>query len=176
LFDTIAGLPVHILVIHVVVVIGPLTAVLATAYAVRPTWRLALRWWLVGSAVLTGVTGAVAGASGEDLERRVRQIPGASASQLALVHDHAEAGDLARALCLLLMLVVLAAVWALLPPVGGPRLGGRPMALLTSVVLVLVSVGTLASVTLTGHSGAKASWADKVQGPLPAEGPGGGHD
>ncbi len=174
MFDTVFGLPVHILVIHVVVVLGPLTALLAIGYAARPAWRPALAWWLVAGAVLTGITGIVAGASGEDLERRVRALPDVTPARLEIVHDHAEAGDLARVLCILLMLLVLAAVFALLPPSGEPRVGGRAVGLVTAVALVVVGLGTTASVTLTGHSGAKAAWADQVQGPLPPEGSGGG--
>ncbi len=176
MFDTVFGLPVHILVIHVVVVLGPLTALLAIGYAARPAWRPALAWWLVAGAVLTGLTGFVAAASGEDLERRVAALPTVSPAQLATVHEHAEAGDLARTLCLLLMLVVLAAVFGLLPPGGSPRFGGRGVGLVTAAALLVLSLGTLTSLTLTGHSGATASWADQVSGPLPPEGQGGGDD
>ena len=47
MFDTIAGLPVHILVIHAVVAFAPLAALLAIGYAVRPAWRRVLRWPVV---------------------------------------------------------------------------------------------------------------------------------
>ena len=53
-FDTIAGLPVHILVIHAVVAFAPLAALLAIGYAVRPAWRRVLRWPVALLAVATG--------------------------------------------------------------------------------------------------------------------------
>ena len=172
MFDTVFGLPVHILVIHVVVVLGPVAALIAVAYAVRPAWRGALKWWLVAAAVATGVTGMVAGGSGEDLERRVRALPGATAAQLAQVHDHAEAGGLAQGVCLAFMVVVLVAVFAVLPAQGSARWGGSAVAAVAVVGVVLVSLATVTSVTMTGHSGARASWADKIVGSLPPEGPG----
>jgi di/tricarboxylate transporter len=76
---------------------------------------------------------------------------------MALVHDHAEAGDMAQAICLVFMAVVLVAVlWSLKPNAGGP------LALATVVGLVLVALATIGSVSVTGHSGAKAAWADVV--------------
>lgn len=153
MFDTILGLPTHILVIHAVVVLGPIAALAAIAYAVRPGWRPALRWPLAGLAVATGLTGAVAGESGEQLEHRLRGA-GLGADQMALVHDHAEAGDLAKVICLVFMAVVLVAVlWSLKPGAGGP------LALATVVGLVLVALATIGSVSVT------ATRAQRRRGP-----------
>ena len=68
MFDTIAGLPVHILVIHAVVAFAPLAALLAIGYAVRPAWRRVLRWPVALLAVATGVGGFVAAESGSPVE------------------------------------------------------------------------------------------------------------
>ena len=35
MFDTVLGLPVHVLVIHTVVILGPVTGLTAVGYAVR---------------------------------------------------------------------------------------------------------------------------------------------
>ena len=155
MFDTVAGLPVHVLIIHAVVVIAPLTALMAIWYAVRPASRASLRLPLAAGAVITGVSGLIAGASGEALEHRVRAADSADAAALALVHDHAEAGDLARILCLVLMVVTLAAVFYLLPL-------GAAVAKVTASAVILASVAAMGSVIITGHTGAKAAWADQV--------------
>lgn len=161
MLDTIAGLPVHVLVIHAVVVIAPLTALAAIWYAVRPASRPGLKWPLTAGALVTGVTGLIAGSSGEALERRVTAANAGDAAAIKLVHDHAEAGDLARIFCLGLMVVVLAAIFALLPPAGAPRFGAG-LANVTAALLVLAALATTGSVILTGHSGAKAAWADQI--------------
>lgn len=158
MFDTVLGLPTHILVIHAVVVLGPIAALVAIAYAVRPAWRGRLRWPLAVLAVATGITGLVAGESGEQLEHRLEGL-GLSGAQRDLVHEHTEAGDLAKVLCLVFMLVVLVAVlWALKPGVTG-----GPIALVAAVAVVLVSLATLGSVSVTGHTGASASWTEIVK-------------
>jgi hypothetical protein len=161
MFDTVAGLPVHVLIIHAVVVIAPLTALMAIWYAVRPASRAYLRLPLAAGAVITGVSGLIAGASGEALEHRVRAADSADAAALALVHDHAEAGDLARILCLVLMVVTLAAVFYLLPATGPAPLGAA-VAKVTAAAVILASVAAMGSVIITGHTGAKAAWADQV--------------
>ncbi len=155
MFDSVFGLPTHILIIHVVVVLGPIAALAALAYVVRPLWRPTLKWPLVALAAVTAASGLLAGESGEALERRVKAT-GASAAKLALVHDHAEAGDVAKVLCLLFLIVVVVAVFWGLKPTGAHG----PIALVSTIVVALASLALLASVTLTGHSGANASWAD----------------
>lgn len=169
MFDTVLGLPVHILVIHIVVVIGPLAALLAIGYAARPAWRPALRWPLVAAAIATGVFGFIAGESGEALERRVKVTRAGDSAALALVHDHTQAGDLTKAVCMAFMILVLIAVFVLLPARGAPR-GGAVLGLVTAVVLSAAAVGTIASITITGHSGVTAAWAAQVTGPAPAGG------
>lgn len=184
MFDKIAGLPVHILIIHVVVVLGPIAALMAIAFAVRPVWRARLRMPLSVLAVLTGLAGLIAGESGEALERRVTAADGGDAAAMATLHAHTEAGDVAKVVCLAFMVLTLALIWTLLRPASLPRAaaadegsearGARPaaaqgpLALVAAVVLAAMSLGTLYSVTVTGHTGAKAAWADQVQGPAPA--------
>jgi UPF0716 family protein affecting phage T7 exclusion len=104
MFDLFDGLPVHALVVHAVVVLAPLTALLAVIYAVAPARRLGLRWPLLGIAVVAGVGAYVAKESGEKLERRVGD-PG----------DHAVWGDRAFIATGLLVLVTLLVVLVLAP-------------------------------------------------------------
>ncbi len=161
MFDTIAGLPVHVLIIHAVVVLGPLTALAAIWYAVRPASRAGLRLPLAAGALVTGITGLIAGASGEALQHRVRAADSADAAAIQLVHEHAEAGDLARIMCLALMVVTLAAVFVLIPAKGAARFGDL-LGKLTAGVLIITALAATGSIVYTGHTGAKAAWADQV--------------
>lgn len=154
-FDSIFGLPTHILIIHAVVVLGPIAALTAIAYAVRPGWRGLLRWPLVVLAAITGVTGLIAGQSGEALEARVI-AQDSGADQLALLHDHTEAGDIAKVLCVVFfILVVVVVFWGLRPGAAG-----GPVGMISIAATVVVALAMLGSVTLTGHSGAKVAWSD----------------
>ena len=47
------GLPLHPLVVHAAVVFGPIAALLAIAYVVRPAWQVRLRTPLVVMAVVS---------------------------------------------------------------------------------------------------------------------------
>ncbi len=77
-FDYIFGLPMHPLIIHAVVVLVPLSALVAIAFAVRPTWRHVLRWPLAVGGVVSGVTGL----------RRRRERRGAAATGVAGARQH----------------------------------------------------------------------------------------
>jgi hypothetical protein len=69
MFDTIAGLPLHVLVNHVVVVLLPLLAVLTVLVAVRRHLRERYAWWLVGGNVAMYLVTLVTKESGEYLQR-----------------------------------------------------------------------------------------------------------
>ena len=120
MFDTIAGLPLHPLIIHVVVVIGPLTALLAIAYAVRPIWRRPLRWPLVAGAVVTAISALVATESGEALLVRVATKGTAITTAFT---EHQAAGEMARNSAAALLLLVLMATLSVLIPAPPARSG-----------------------------------------------------
>ena len=67
MFDTIGGLPVHALVVHAVVVLGPLAAVMLVAYTLKASWRRGLRWPTLALAAISAASAAVATSSGESL-------------------------------------------------------------------------------------------------------------
>jgi hypothetical protein len=167
-FDQVFGLPVHALVIHLVVVLGPLAALSAIAYAVRPAWRWYLKWPTVALALITGVTSFVAAQSGQALEHRLLTTQAAMDSPPGrLILAHASAGTRMRLVGLVFMVVALVIVLWVLPaterqrnvtdPAGPAR--SRPLALAAAAVLVLAALGVLVQVTVTGHTGAKAVWS-----------------
>lgn len=150
------GLPLHPLVVHLVVVLGPLAALTGLAYAFVPAWRWLLRWPVVVLAVLTAVVSLVAVAAGESLlDARPQLAP--------LVEDHRDWGELLRIASLAYVGVVAMGAWAL----GGPSAlasgrGARetnPVFGVPAIVLVAVGAVTLAVlVFLAGDSGARAVW------------------
>ncbi len=147
-------MPLHPLVVHAVVVLGPLAALTGLVYAAVPRWRWLLRWPLVVLAVVTAVTALVAVAAGEDLL--------AARPELApIVEDHEEAGEMLRNVALGYAAVSALAAWALggvsaLASGRGARETrfGVPVA----VLLAVGAVALLVTVYLAGDSGAKAVW------------------
>lgn len=148
------GVPLHPLVVHAVVVLGPLAALTGLAYAFVPRWRWLLRWPLVVLAVVTAVTTLLAVAAGEDLL--------AARPELApIVEDHEEAGENLRSVALIYAVVAGLAAWALggtsaLASGRGARATrfGIPVA----VLLAVAAVGLLVTLYLAGDSGARAVW------------------
>jgi hypothetical protein len=157
-FDYIFGLPMHALVIHAVVVLVPLSALCAVAYAVRPQWRRLLRWPTAAGALVSGVSAFVAAESGEALQRRVSRVR-ATTTNFELLSTHTEWGDRAKLFCLIFMVVTLAALWLARPPEEeAPR--GHALDVVVSMVVVLSAVGALATVVLAGHAGSQVVWSD----------------
>ncbi len=158
---TVAGLPVHPLVVHAVVMLIPLAALGAVLVAVRPAWRQIYG----GPTLVLAVAGLAC-------------VPIATASGTVLAADHGghESAALelhmARADAVLpatiVFTVLLAAAVLLgrradraLEPEGG---GSTLVATSTRVVLALCVLAALAGlvatgfVALTGHAGATAVW------------------
>ncbi len=148
------GVPLHPLVVHAVVVLGPLAALAGLAYAAVPRWRWLLRWPLVVLALVTAAAAVVAAQSGEALlDLRPELEP--------LVADHEDYGELVRNVALGYAVIAAVAAWALggasaLASGRGARetRSGVPVA----VVLAAAAVGLLVLLYLAGDSGARAVW------------------
>lgn len=70
-----AGLPLHALVIHAVVVLLPLSALGTIVIAVWPAARQRYGWLVVGAAAVATISVQVAASSGENLKSRVGSTP-----------------------------------------------------------------------------------------------------
>jgi hypothetical protein len=155
-FDQAFGLPMHVLVIHAVVVLVPLTALAALVYAVVPRWRWVLRWpMLVGAAVSLGA-GLVAKLSGEAFFEGLGRPP--------FVADHQAQGNLLVWVLLAFLVVAVAAAFLLGGP--SPLRGGREwpgavraVQVVVAVLLLVVAVGAGVQVVRTGDAGARAVWS-----------------
>ena len=140
MFDTIIGLPVHVLVIHAVVVGLPLMAVITIVVAVRKNLRERYSWWVAGvNFVLFGIT-LVAKESGEALQK-------ARGGQLAV--EHGELGDVLPWFALALAVASAAVAGTSRNRALGP----------VAVVISIVAAGAVVYWTVrTGDSGARAVW------------------
>ncbi|TVZ91766.1 DUF2231 domain-containing protein [Streptomyces sp. BK340] len=152
------GLPSHVLLVHVVVVLIPLTALALVAAALWPRAARRLGPLLPLLALVALVSVPLTTHAGEWLERHVDDD--------ALVRRHTELGD--GLLPWALGLFVLAAVvwWtgrrAPAEPGqgGGTRWSALPVRIAVGVLSLAVAVGAVVDVYRIGDSGAKAAWHD----------------
>lgn len=161
----IAGLPAHILLIHGVVVLAPLTGLASIVYGVWRSARQALAWPLgvlsLGLVPLTLVTAQ----AGEQLEK--------TRPASRLLHEHVEQGDLLKYLAVAFFVVVAMMLAVTYEPFARrlDLLGARGyMGRLRSnraVRVALLAAGAVAGAVLiyqsiiTGHSGAASVWAGR---------------
>ena len=148
MFDTVLGLPVHVLVVHAVVVGLPLMALVTAVVAFMPTLRLRLAWPVAAADAGMVARTFVARESGEQLQRRL----GGQVAQ-----EHAALG---RNLIWFALLVFAAAVAVALTR-GSRRPGRTTVAGAVGVVAAALAIWWT---VLAGHIGALAVW----QGPVPS--------
>ncbi|WP_165947260.1 DUF2231 domain-containing protein [Micromonospora sp. 15K316] len=156
MFEQILGLPVHVLVVHAVVVFVPLLALLAVAYVALPRWRRRLDWAVAILAVLAPITAFVAVESGEALNDAL-VARGFQGPILDQIFEHSRYGDILFRIVVPLGIVVL----LLLVSTSGHRRVPKLPTLVTpvlSVAVVGLSIAALIYVWLTGHSGAETVW------------------
>lgn len=162
--DQIAGLPAHPLIVHVPVVMIPLTLIAAVVAVAWPRARKAASLTALGTALVGFLGAQLATMSGEELEHQVVVT--------SLIHDHAELGEATRTLAFLTLIaaaVYAARVWApSLRVTGSDRLRSllapRAVGAVLAIALVGAAVATTALAVQAGHQGAKAAWSD-----LPAQ-------
>ncbi|GAA3767773.1 DUF2231 domain-containing protein [Streptomyces chiangmaiensis] len=152
------GLPAHVLLVHIVVVLVPLTALALVVAALWPRAARRLGPLLPLLALVALVSVPLTTQAGEWLERHVNDD--------ALVRRHTELGD--GLLPWAVGLFVLAAVvwWAGRQAPAGPGHGGSmrwsalPVRIVVGVLSLAVAVGAVVDVYRIGDSGAKAAWHD----------------
>lgn len=149
--STFNGLPAHVLFVHFIVVLAPLTAALAILCAVWPAARQRLVWLVAALSLATAVLTPLTTEAGEWLEHRVERS--------AQLHTHTELGD-----TMIYFSAALLIAAALLVVLHIRESRGRAVSTVLSVaVAVLVAaagVATVVQVYRIGDSGAKATWAD----------------
>jgi len=145
LFDTIAGLPVHPLVIHFAVVLIPLAALGLVVAVVNAAFRRRFALALVAMIVVSVPLAFVAKESGESLSERV-----------GITERHESLGEIFP--LWVATLAVVAIVWYFISRREGLNILRR----IVGAVLIAVSVAVTALTFLVGHSGAEATWANLI--------------
>ncbi|KRF30339.1 DUF2231 domain-containing protein [Nocardioides sp. Soil805] len=150
------GLPLHPLVVHAVVVLGPLAALTGLAYAFVPRWRWLLRWPLLVLALVTAVAALVATSSGESL---LEARPGLE----TLVEDHQDQGELMRNASFAYAAAAAFAAWALggsspLASGWGAREANPVLGVPAMALVAVAAVALLVLLFPAGESGARAVW------------------
>lgn len=139
----VAGLPLHPLVVHAVVVLVPLVAAGMVLAAASRTWADRLRLVLAVLAPVAAVAAVVARWSGQAL--LVRTPGSAEAAR------HADQSDALHWLVIAVAALVLAWAWT-----GRTGSSGRWLGALAAVASVVATAWTV----VAGHSGAISVWGD----------------
>lgn len=149
---TLDGLPAHVLLVHFVVVLAPLTAILAILCGFSTAVRSRLVWLVATLSVVTLILTPLTTEAGEWLFDREKHPSDA-------LKTHAERGDwmLVFAGALVLAAIVLAIAHRL--DLSPERLG--PHLVVAALVLVL-GVVTIVGVVRIGDSGARAVWGNEL--------------
>ncbi|WP_436773558.1 DUF2231 domain-containing protein [Yinghuangia sp. YIM S09857] len=162
MFDTVSGLPVHVLVLHAAVIGVPVAALATVAVAVRPQWLPRLGWWVVGLNALILAVVYVTKESGQEFVERRYPDP---ANRSPDLRTHVSRGEdmiwYAVALFAVSLILVLVARRVAqsastpkpLPPVVVPVVG---------VLAVAAAVLATVQVVLVGHAGSEAVWKGSV--------------
>lgn len=150
MFDSFAGLPLHPLVLHAYVVLGPLVAIAALIFSAMPKTRTVLRWPLLVGGAVTAVAAFITKETGEALEKRI--------GESALVEAHAQWGDIAGAAGVLFGALTIGTVLLTWKFPQAPRL----LKVASVVALAIAAVAVVGTVILAGHSGATSVWSDAL--------------
>lgn len=152
----IAGLPAHILLVHAVVVLGPVAGLAAIVYAVAARWRRYLAWPLGVLSLGLVPVALVTAQAGEQLQE--------SRPATAAIREHAEQGDVLKTVSIIFFVLVAAMIVASYEPIGrrfgflGRLRENRVLQMALLVAGGLAGAFFLYQSIVTGHSGAASVW------------------
>ena len=161
--QTVNGLPAHVLLVHAIVVLLPLSAALLALTAIWPAARRRLAGPNAILALLVVVLVPITTSAGEFLEHRL--------APNSLIHRHAELGDTAIYAAIGVAVLALIVWWRQREGTGATPAKRAYLAPASSVVTAVVTVAAIVvagaavyDVVRIGDSGAKASWSGWAQG------------
>jgi hypothetical protein len=151
LFGSVAGLPLHPLVIHASIVLIPLVAIGALVMSYLPSFSRRYGKMILVLAVVAQISLFLAKVTGEALEEILDKDMG----------NHAELGEIAPFVTVP-MVALIYLRWRL--DRSGATVGSAWVRRLTSIALVFASLVSIAVIVLVGHSGAESvwGWIDKL--------------
>jgi hypothetical protein len=151
------GLPAHVLLVHIVVVLVPLTAVALIGCAVWPSWMRRMGVVLPVLALVTLASVPLTTHAGEWLEGHTASTP--------LIRKHAELGDGLLPWAVGLFVLAIGLWWwnrrAQATAAGsgaGVAVLATPLRVAAAVLCAVVAAGAVVQVYRIGDSGAKAAW------------------
>lgn len=175
--STINGLPAHVLLVHLVVVLIPLSAILLLLITWWPAARRKLSLLAAATAAVALISVPITTDAGEWLEHHLPRTP--------LQRIHTELGDYMLPWAIALFVATAAVATrefmrtrrttagldaSELDGPGAARsgdpadqdgIGGRPMTIALAVLALIVAAGSTATVYKIGDSGARAAWDGK---------------
>jgi asparagine N-glycosylation enzyme membrane subunit Stt3 len=147
---TIAGLPAHVLLVHGIVVLAPLTAALEILCAIWPAARRRLVWLVLAFAAVNLVLTPLTTDAGEWLLNQRSQVS-------AVLQTHADRGE--WMIYFSVALLVVAVALAVLHWLEGRSDKRRTVATVVVAILALVvGVSSIITVVRIGDSGAHSVW------------------
>jgi uncharacterized membrane protein YoaK (UPF0700 family) len=148
------GLPAHVLLVHFLVVLAPLTAVLEIICGVWPAARRRLVWLVLALAVVTTALTPLTTDAGEWLYDRERQ-------HTPILVKHADLGG--SMIYFSVALLVVAIVLAVLHVLEGRLDKRRAVANVVVAVLALaVGIASMIQVYRIGDAGAQSVWGGQL--------------
>ena len=142
------GLPAHVLLVHLVVVLLPLTAVAAIVVSAWPAAQRKLTFLVPLGAVVGTLAVPVTTRAGHDLARKLGNPP--------FINQHLSYGTMVLPWAAALA-VTTVSQWLYLRRDGATTVPRVALA----VLVVASAIGTTAIVALTGDSGARAVWGNR---------------
>lgn len=142
------GLPAHVLLVHLVVVLLPLTAVAAVLVSLWPAAQRKLTFLVPLGAVVGALAVPVTTRAGNDLAARL--------GNPAFIDHHRNLGNLVLPWAAAMAVTTLAQ-WLYVRQ----RAGSAAVRAALSVLVVVSAVGTAVIVVLTGDAGARAVWGGR---------------
>ena len=151
LFGSVAGLPLHPLVIHAAIVLIPLVAISALVMSYLPSFSRRYGKVTLVIALVAQASLFLAKVTGEAFEEILDKDVG----------NHAELGEIAPFITLP-MVALIYLRWRL--DRSGANIGSPWVRRLTSLALIVASLASIVIVVLVGHSGAESvwGWIDKL--------------
>ncbi|MDQ1605675.1 MAG: hypothetical protein QOJ18_42 [Microbacteriaceae bacterium] len=152
----IAGLPAHILLVHAVVVFGPLAGLGAVVYGLAARTRNYLAWPLGVLTLMLAPMALITAQTGEQLQ--------ATRGATDAIQAHARQGDIFKYTAVVFFVVVALMLAATYAPLARrvPALSGlqesRPIRIALLAVGVLAGLFLIYQSILTGHSGSSSVW------------------
>ena len=151
IFGSVAGLPLHPLVIHAAIVLIPLAAISALVMSYLPSFSRRYGKVTLVIALFAQASLFLAKLTGEAFEEILDKKVG----------NHAELGEIAPFVTLPMVALIFMR-WRL--DRSGATVGSALVRRLTSLALIVASLASIVIVVLVGHSGAESvwGWIDKL--------------